>query len=220
MTDDAFERRAGSMMVLLSRARRTIVPQVTPTIRPERDEDVARVREVVVAAFGDESLGALLDDLRASSAWRGLSFVAQLDGVVGHVSFTRGWVDAPRRLVDVLVLSPLSVHPDHQGQGVGTALVTRALRLLEGRPEPLVFLEGSPDYYRRFGFEPGGDLGFTAPSTRIPGPAFQVIRRPRYEAWMTGTLVYPDAFWEHDAVGLRGPHPLLDPGDGAQPVNG
>ena len=26
---------------------------------------------------------------------------------------------------------------------------------------------------------------------------------PRYEPWMTGTLVYPDAFWRTDAVGLR-----------------
>jgi putative acetyltransferase len=24
-----------------------------------------------------------------------------------------------------------------------------------------------------------------------------------YEAWMTGTLIYAEAFWRHDAVGLR-----------------
>jgi putative acetyltransferase len=184
-----------------------------PVVRHERTQDVKRVREVVVAAFADDSLGALVDDLRASSAWRGLSFVAEVDGeVVGHVSFTRGWLDAPSRLVEVLVLSPLSVHPEHHGRGVGSALVRGSLEALSGRPEPLIFLEGDPRYYRRFAFEPGAHLGFSAPSTRIPGPAFQVIRRPTYQAWMTGALVYPDVFWEHDAVGLRdgGPSPEDD----------
>jgi len=37
--------------------------------------------------------------------------------------------------------------------------------------------------------------------------AFQVITLPAYEPWMTGTLVYAETFWRHDAVGpsrLRG----------------
>jgi putative acetyltransferase len=66
-----------------------------------------------------------------------------------------------------------------------------------------VFLEGSPRYYPRFGFRPAGDLGFRRPSLRIPQPAFQVVLRPSYEPWMTGTLVYPEVFWALDCVGLR-----------------
>jgi hypothetical protein len=87
-------------------------------IRPEASDEVAATGAVVAAAFGDEPIEELVEALRASSAWRDLSYVAELDGrVVGHVSFTRGWLDAPSRLVEVLVLSPLSVHPDHQGAG-------------------------------------------------------------------------------------------------------
>ena len=71
------------------------------------------------------------------------------------------------------------------------------------RAVPLVVLEGDPAYYSRFGFGPGGDLGFRKPSLRIPDDAFQVIKLPAYEAWMTGTLVYSEPFWRHDAVGLR-----------------
>jgi putative acetyltransferase len=165
---------------------------------------VAATGAVVAAAFGDEPIEELVEALRASSAWRHLSYVAELDGrVVGHVSFTRGWLDSPSRLVEVLVLSPLSVHPDHQGRGLGSALVRRTLELLRERPEPLVFLEGSPGYYGRLGFRPGVPHGFTPPSTRIPHPAFQFVALPSYEPWMTGALVYPEVFWEHDAVGLR-----------------
>jgi len=173
-------------------------------VRAERASDLPETREVVAAAFGDEPVSELLDGLRASSAWRDLSFVAEQDGrVVGHVAFTRGWLDAPQRLVEVLVLSPLSVLPSSQGTGVGSALVRRTLELLQDRPEPLVFLEGSPSYYGRLGFRPGGPHGFTAPSTRIPPAAFQFAVLPSYQGWMTGALVYPDAFWEHDSVGLR-----------------
>ncbi len=50
---------------------------------------------------------------------------------------------------------------------------------------------------------PGGELGFRKPSLRIPDAAFQVLKLPRYEEWMTGTLVYSQLFWQHDAVGLR-----------------
>ena len=66
-----------------------------------------------------------------------------------------------------------------------------------------MFLEGDPRYYSRLGFVPAGPLGFTAPSPRIPGPAFQVWPTPAYRGGLSGALVYPDVFWRHDAVGLR-----------------
>jgi len=40
---------------------------------------------------------------------------------------------------------------------------------------------------------------------RIPDPAFQSVRLPAYRPWMTGTLVYSETFWRHDAIGLRDP---------------
>lgn len=173
--------------------------------RPERPDEVEAVDAMVIAAFGEDKLRGLLRDLRCSDAWiDGLSFVAELDGeIVGHVLFTRSLLDAPSRLVDVLVLSPLAVRADLQGRGIGSALVRHALAEVQKRPEPAVFLEGSPRYYPRFGFVPGGDLGFRKPSLRIPDPAFQVVTQPTYEPWMTGTLVYAEAFWRNDCVGLR-----------------
>jgi len=168
-----------------------------------------------MAAFGDHGRGdhgrvvaALVDDLRASVLdGEGVSLVAEVgDAVVGHVMFTPSLLDAPRRLVPVQVLSPVAVLPAAQKRGVGSALIRRGLEMLVERAAPVVFLEGSPTYYPRFGFEPGAEHGFRKPSLRIPDAAFQALRLPAYEPWMTGTLVYSEAFWRHDAVGRRDPN--------------
>ncbi|KJE22138.1 putative acetyltransferase [Frankia torreyi] len=168
------------------------------------------MRDVVTQAFGGEHgavVADLVDDLRATiTPVAGLSLVAEHDGeVIGHAMFTRSLLDAPRRLVEVQVLSPLAVVRKYQKHGVGSALVHRGLDILAESSVPLVFLEGDPDYYRRFGFVPGGDLSFRKPSLRIPDAAFQVVTLPGYQPWMTGTLVYSELFWRHDAVGLREP---------------
>jgi putative acetyltransferase len=175
--------------------------------RAEAPDDRAAVRELHRAAFGahGEVVARLVDDLRhAVTAGDGLSIVAEDAGaVVGHMMLTPSLLDAPSRLVEVQVLSPLAVLPARQGEGIGTALVRRALRLAAERSVPVVFLEGSPGYYARLGFGPAADLGFRKPSLRIPDAAFQAVRLPAYEPWMTGTLVYSEPFWRHDAVGLR-----------------
>ncbi|WP_053202395.1 GNAT family N-acetyltransferase [Jiangella muralis] len=176
-------------------------------LRPEEAADHDAVHDVHRQAFGDdgEHVATLTRDLRGLlSPTSGLSLVAvENDKVVGHVLFTRSILDAPERLVDVLVLSPVGVLPAHQRSGVGTALITRGLELADEQGAPLVFLEGSPGYYPRFGFEPGEPLGFRKPSLRIPDAAFQVRRLSGYDQAMTGTLVYSEIFWRHDAVGLR-----------------
>ena len=173
-------------------------------IRPEGPGDLDAVRSVVAAAFGDDAIAVLLDDLRTSVAWLDLSFVAELDGeIVGHVAYSRAWVDDPAELVEVLVLSPLSIRPDHASKGIGTALVIESIEQLAGRDEPLLFLEGDPGYYSRLGFVPAEPLGLRSPSVRIPSPAFQVRPLPGRPGRVTGALVYPDVWWRHDAVGLR-----------------
>jgi putative acetyltransferase len=171
-------------------------------LRPEQPHDHEAVATIHRTAFGDDhgnSVAALVDDLRPDAL---LSLVAHdEDTVVGHVMFNPSLLDAPRRLVTVQTLSPLGVDPAHHRQGIGSALVRAGLQQLDELGVPLVFLEGDPRYYSRLGFT--ADADFRKPSLRIPDAAFQVVKLSAYEPWMTGTLVYPHAFWDHDCVGLR-----------------
>jgi putative acetyltransferase len=178
-------------------------------VRAEETSDWSAVRSLHLVAFEGHGqvVANLVDDLRAAvTRGEGLSLVAvEGDQIVGHVMFSPSLVDAPKRLVPVQVLSPIGVVPACQKQGVGTRLILRGLELLVERNVPLVFLEGARAYYSRFGFDLAADHGFRKPSLRIPDEAFQVLRLPAYESWMRGTLVYSDAFWRHDLVGLRDP---------------
>ena len=183
-------------------------------IRPEAPDDVDSVRALVADAFGDDVVAVLLDDLRRSFGWLDLSFVAELDGeIVGHVAYTRAWVDDITEVVEVLVLSPLSISPFHTSKGIGTALVLESIDQFGDRHEPLLFLEGNPGFYSRLGFVPAEPLGLRSPSSRIPSWAFQVRPLPGRPGRVTGALVYPDVWWRHDAVGLRA-SPERPPGHG------
>ena len=177
-------------------------------IRDEQPEDRQDVAAIHRTAFGDHGnvVVPLVDDLRRSlltEPGRSLVAVDEHGRVVGHVLFTRNLLDAPQQLVDVQVLSPLGVRPENQRQGVGAQLIRHGIRALDALGVPAVFLEGAPSYYARFGFAAGRHHGFRRPSLRIPAEAFQVRLLAAYAPWMTGTLVYRDEFWRHEAIGLR-----------------
>jgi putative acetyltransferase len=175
------------------------------TLRPATPAD--DVAGVIRAAFGEEGeqVAAIWADLVREGLVLG-SIVAEVDGaVVGHVGLSPAWLDARRELVDVWLLSPLSVLPDHEGGGLGTRLVEAAVEAAAAGGAPMLFLEGSPAYYGSRGFEPARPLGVLPPTDRVPGPAFQVVRLDGYRPWMTGRLVHRDVWWRHDAAGLRDP---------------
>lgn len=172
-------------------------------IRDQQPTDLEAVHRVLTEAFRRPVVAELSDRL-AGLDGPGARLIAELEGcVVGQVQLSTSWVDAPRQLVEVLVLSPLGVDPAYQRQSIGSQLVRAALVRAEQLLAPALFLEGSPQYYPRFGFSPGRDSGFSPPSARIPDPAFQVVTLTRHQPWMAGALVYPDVFWRLDCVGLR-----------------
>ena len=86
--------------------------------------------------------------------------------ILGHVMLSPSLLDAPARLLPVQVLSPVGVLPAHQRRGIGSKLIRQALEIMVERRVPVVFLEGSPAYYSRFGFQPG--VGFRKPAVGLP----------------------------------------------------
>jgi len=167
-------------------------------IRREATGDAETIYAVTAAAFARQGTSEppaeapLVDALRASEAWiPTLSLVAvDVDGdLIGHVACSRGTVDAE----PVLALGPLSVRPDWQRRGVGSALVHAVLGAADALGEPLVALLGSAEYYPRFGFRPAREYQITPPQPQWE-PHFQVRTLTAYRPGLRGPFAYPEPF--------------------------
>lgn len=105
------------------------------------------MRLVVQAAFNQPGEADLVDMLRADGV-AAITLVAEKDGqLVGHILLSV--LESPR---EWLAIAPLSVHPDWQGQGIGDALVSAALKQASAEGWKGVFALAVPGYYERFGF--------------------------------------------------------------------
>jgi predicted N-acetyltransferase YhbS len=96
-----------------------------------------------------------------------LSFVAmdgdQLEGSVQCWSIRLKPVHGAR--LPLILLGPVAVAADREGQGIATALMRAALAAIDAAGEPPVLLIGDAPFYGRF--------GFSAAATRLwtmPGP--------------------------------------------------
>lgn len=124
-------------------------------IRAETLADHAAIAALTTAAFAqaehsDGTEAKIIAGLR-NDGDLALSLVAeQASEIIGHVAFSPVLIDC----VDHrwFGLGPVSVHPDFQQQGIGSALIHEGLILLRDRGAQGCVVLGDPAYYPRFGF--------------------------------------------------------------------
>lgn len=163
-------------------------------LRPATPSDNDDVNALVAAAFGGGEVELdIIGQIRSLGvALPGLELVAA-DGasLIGHILLSAGDLDGRA----IPAVAPLSVHPDRQRTGVGSALMAAALSSADEQGWPLVALLGHPGYYPRFGFEPGRAVGVVYPP--VDGPAFMVRRLGGYDPSCRGTFRFG---WEGERM--------------------
>jgi len=150
----------------------TMIP---PTLVPLDQIDSAMIEAVLDRAFGPGRFARTAYRLRAGTDWLpGLSFA-----VLDEQSLLAGTIQVwPLALTDpdgrrhpLLMVGPVAVLPERQGQGFGSALMLAMnAALAPAAPLPQVMI-GDPEYYERFGF-------FSAPAAgwRIPEGEYEQRR--------------------------------------------
>ena len=163
-------------------------------IRNEQPNDIGIIRELNYTAFKDHphhEPGAkpgehlIVDKLRKANALT-LSLVAEEEGsIIGHIAFSP--VTINRQQGHWYGLGPVAAHPEHQGKGVGSALIRKGIELMKELNAEGIVLLGEPEYYQRFGFRNNPDL-------ELPGvPAAYFMALPLRENSANGTVAYhPD----------------------------
>jgi len=168
-------------------------------IRIEEEKEWRVVEELTRKAFWKdeyiEKIGTGCDEhylahsLRTASEFiTELDFVAEVYGkLVGNVMYSQAYVlkpDGTRH--EVLNFGPLSVLPEYQKQGVGSALMRHSLKKAKEMGYGSVIFFGHPTYYPRFGFKEAKEFGITT------------YRGDNYPAFMAMELI------EGDLDGVKG----------------
>jgi putative acetyltransferase len=165
---------------------------MSATIRPETAADFASIFEVNRRAFAGDAESRLVDALRSAGASR-ISLVAEIAGrVVGHVLFSDLAIVNQGRPIAALALAPLAVLPQHQRQGLGSALVREGLEVARRAGHRIVIVVGHPAYYPRFGFSAELARRLESPYSGPSCMALELVAGAL--AGVTGKLEYPPAF--------------------------
>lgn len=161
-------------------------------IRGEEAKDQSAVRTVNESAFGRLDEADLVDSLRREGAVI-FSLVAEMnEQVVGHILFSRMWIDSPGASLAAVALAPVAVLPGHQRKGIGETLIRGGLERLRDRGERIVLILGHPDYYRRFGFSAERARALESP---FPPEAFLAVELGANALGeIRGKVRYPAAF--------------------------
>ena len=147
---------------------------MNPSIRDETPGDVDAIARVTEAAFANAPHAShteqfIVGALRQAGQLSVSLVALEGDALVGHVALSpvalssgdRGWYG----------LGPISVRPDRQGHGIGSALVVEAIERLKARHAAGCVLLGDPRYYARFGFRACPQLVLPG----VPAEYFQAL---------------------------------------------
>ncbi len=163
--------------------------------RTEEHKDWTSVHAVNTSAFGTPAEANLVDALR-TQAKPIVSLVAEAKGtIVGHIMFSPVLLSGQPHL-QIMGLAPLAVLPEHQGKGIGSALVKTGLQHCRKLGFGAVVVLGHPEYYPRFGFVPSQHFGIEC-LYEVPQEVFMVVElEPRFLRGVSGTIKYHAAFKE------------------------
>ena len=165
-------------------------------IRQEDPKDYNNVYTLIKAAFetathNDGTEQDLVVSLRTGDSFiPELSFVAtEHDEIIGHIMFTKAQIGDSTELA----LAPLSISPNHQKKGIGTALMHHGHNVAKEMGYEFSVVLGSEEYYPRVGYQPASEFGIYPPF-EVPSENFMALNLNGNHPRLNATLAYAKEF--------------------------
>ncbi len=145
-------------------------------IRNERESDFTAVEELTREAFWNlNSPGCnehyLVHVLRNHPDFIiEMDYVAEVDNkIVGNIVYTKSRVIDEREIeIETLTFGPVSVLPDYQRRGIGTALINFTKEIAVKNNAKAIIILGHPHFYCKLGFRNSIDFMVSNSEGRYP----------------------------------------------------
>jgi putative acetyltransferase len=149
------------------------------------------IATLVAAAFGRQDEAELVRRLRADGdAIAEFVAVENADKIAGHILFSSLKVEPAT--IRIAALAPVSVLPERQKAGFGSALIREGIMRCKALGFDAVAVLGDPAYYSRFGFTGGAAQVL---NSVYSGRAYQALElRTGALAGGLWSVSYPRAF--------------------------
>ena len=145
-------------------------------IRNETEKDFREVEELTREAFWNLYFPGcnehyLVHQMRNHPDFiKELDLVAEYNGkIVGNIMYTKAWlIDENGQELEILSFGPLSVLPEYQRRGVGSALVDHTKIAAQKMGIKCIVIYGDPNNYCKHGFKNGKDLNISDMNGEYP----------------------------------------------------
>jgi putative acetyltransferase len=132
-------------------------------IKNERERDYRIVEELTREAFWNLYVPGCNEHFILHNLRNNVDFIPELDciaekegQIVGQIVYSRAKiVDTQGIAREVITFGPVSVLPEFQKQGIGSALINHTISIARDMSYPAICIYGDPRYYSRFGFRCG-----------------------------------------------------------------
>lgn len=131
-----------------------------------------------------------------------LDLVIETDGrIIGQIMYARAAiVTESGEKLPVATFGPVSVLPEYRGHGFGAQLISHSLGMASEMGFSAVMITGDLNYYKRFGFVCGKNLGVTYADDPDAEYFLALELRPDALSGVRGTYRDPDGYFPDEAA--------------------
>ncbi len=145
-------------------------------IRNEEIDDYRTVEEITRTAFWNLHVPGCDEHFLAHKLRNHSDFIPELDFVavkddvvVGNIMYSDSFLlDDNDNKLSTITFGPVSVHPSHQRQGVGSELISYSTELATNMGYNAIVIQGNPSNYCKFGFKSSKAFNIATPERRFP----------------------------------------------------